>query len=150
MFKTVAFLSYNAIPGLKDGWHKNKKNGTKILVLPNSQNRLFMNEYNGTEGNQAVNNELIRLWTKLNKTTKEIDQIVLYVGTFGHEVAIRLASKFPAEKVTYVTCGCDIKNIKQLIKTVNHEKATIINCECHGIETMPRLCRNFSKTGKLE
>jgi len=150
MFKSVAFLSYNAIPNLKEGWHENKKKGTKMLVLPNSHNRKFMNEYDGDKGNLAVRNEVHFLWKKFHNTTNNVDQIVLYVGTFGHKVAIRLSKKFPANKVTYVTCTCGLIEVKKLIKRFGHGESTLIVSECHGIKTMPHLCRNFLKTGEIK
>lgn len=149
MFKTVAFLSYNAIPEFKEGWHENEKMGTKMLVLPNSHNRKFMDEYDGDKGNLVVRNEVHFLLKKLHNTNN-IDQIILYVGTFGHKVAIRLARKFPASKVTYVTCKCGLIEVKKLIKYVGHGESTLIVSECHGIKTMPHLCRNFLKTGEIK
>ncbi len=158
MFKTVAFLSYNAIPGLEEGWHENQKMGTKMLVLPNSHNEKFMKEYSGNEENTAVKDQLIFLWKKLHKTIKDfdqktikdVDQIVFYVGAFGYKIAVRLAKKFPANKITYVACECALIEVKKLIKEVGHGESTLIVSEHHGIKTMPRLCKKFLKTGEIK
>ena len=152
--KTVAFLSYNPIKGFTTGWHE--KNGRKALVIHNEDRTGFLAEFTGeftdngiAKGNPEIHTEVANLWKSVKDSIDEIDQIVIYCGTYGSEVVTQLMSQFPAEKVTYVLCTC-LKETKQKnIVSAKHQGARQIQCECHGIRAMPSLCISFLKTGLL-
>ena len=146
----AAFVSYNSIGGLRAGWHKSTEgNDNEILVIPNSKGNQFATSTVGSVGNDIVTDEITKLWQQLDQVVNQVDKVVVYVGDNGSEVAIKLASKLPAEKVAYVLCSCNERSKRAMIKEAGHAEAQIIMCECRGIRTMGRLCGDFLSTGKL-
>lgn len=143
----AAFLSYNAIPGFNSGWHKGEVHSA--LVIPNSRGDQLAAVFMGESGNNAVTDEITRLWIRLSESLSDIDKVIVYVGDNGSEVAIDLAGRLPANQVVYVLCDCNLEAKRQKIAGNGHQRAKEIICECRGMSTMSRLAREFLRSGQI-
>ncbi len=146
--KKAAFLSYNSIAGFSAGWIDGTTD-CKALIIPCSHGSSAAPKVRSEAQCHDVTNEITRLWAQLREHVKELDYIVVYVGSDGSENAITLASELPSEKVTFVMCDCRLGTKDELLRRAGHTNARQIMCECRGLETMGRLCKRFLDTGMI-
>lgn len=146
---SIALVSYNQIGGgNKTGWQK--EGGRRALVIQNSKGEQFAATYAGERGDNEVRREINTAWDTLQGSLKELDQVVVYVGTSGSERAIELAAQLPPEKVTFVLCDCGLHGKRALINQSGLGMARQILCECRGVHTMGRILSSFLATGRFQ
>lgn len=153
--QNAAFVTYNTVgDSLRSGWHDGPE-GRRALVIQNSTGRLWgasidpvLPAKNTGENANRVSSEIDNLWGQLREALSELDQIVVYVGDKGSEVAIRLAAELPAEKVTFALCQCNFRYKTALIRSHVAGAGTVV-CECGGHYAMERLFQSFMATGSL-
>lgn len=160
--RKVGFVTYNTVGDeVADGWHKVGKR--QAYVLQNSKGESFAvdslgykeefkrGEYSRVDSKYAngVRDEIGNLWRKLQEVAKDLDHIVVYVGSAGSECAIALAAQLPASKVTFVGCDCGLHIKEALIQAAGMNDAQKVLCECGGRRTMKVIFDHFLKTGML-
>lgn len=161
----VAFLTYNSIgcgDSVRNGIHRQShvRGSRKTLVLQNSQGKMWAtngrrghsNQPSADHGAAEVRAEIEKLWKRLERRAKELDHVVFYLGREGAELALeRVAKTFPPEKVTILSCTCNIEMKKMAVKHVGLEKARFISCRsCGGQLEMYELYLNYMEKGELD
>jgi len=148
--KKVAFVTYNAMGyNLANGWHKGGDD-RQALVLQKTKGIERPNcNYTDPAFAPYRHEQTALLWAELEKSLPELDHIVVYVGSFGSENAVRLAAQLPASKVTFVGCSCNRSAKQWLAKCVGLGDSEWIDCECYGVYTMTDLYDNFMETGEF-
>ena len=142
MAKAIAFVTYNTVgDGLSSGWHGS--GDRRAFVVQNSTGRRWgastdpVRPGANTDANAGrVMDEIDTLWGQLQQALSELDHVVVYVGDRGSEVAIDLAAKLPASKVTFVLCSCNRYSKVAMIQRAGLTDARLIGCECGGHGTM--------------
>ncbi len=164
--KFVAFLTYNGL-GVDDdvcnGVHRSSraKGSRKALILQNTAGKFFATagrkSHQGTEasadhGASEVKSEIEKLWKRLKRHLSALDHIVFYLGREGAESALeKVAASFPPEKVTIVSCTCNVEMKKLAVKQVGLEKARFLTCRrCGGQTEILGMYFNYMENGQLE
>lgn len=157
--KSVAFLTYNTVGDgqVGNGWHGS--NGRRAFLLQNTRGKRWgaRRDPNVPSGSMRttdeyadrVRDEIGELWTLLEGQIAELDHVVIYVGANGSERAIGLASRLPADKVTFVGCDCNLPYKEMLVRAAGMTRSRRILCECGGHRTMGRMFETFMDSGSL-
>lgn len=99
-------------------------------------------------GENSRLDQLTSLWSELEKVLPELDHLVIYLGTGGSEKAIGLAAqRVPAEKVTFVSCDCNLYHKEMMIQRTGLLNCGRLICECGGHDTMEALYRAYMEKG---
>lgn len=164
--KKVGFITYNSVgDGVADGWHKAGNRQAYVLQNDKGENwaveglngldaintEQLNNKYSRSDSKyvNCVRDEINNIWGKLQEVVKDLDHLVVYVGSAGSERAIALAAQLPASKVTFVGCDCGLPVKEAMILAAGMNDAQRVLCECGGRRTMKVIFDHFLKTGTL-
>jgi len=156
--KKVAMLSYNTIlPHRGNGW----VTGNRNLYLIQDDNgkswfeqRRELNEAerrNSKDAIGTVKNVVRHHWDQLSNMLNEFDQVIIYVGANGSEVAIECAaqSELPPEKAVFVMCNCNRMEKRVLMEKNGFGTSIVKTCECGGHRSMAKIAERFLETGHV-
>ena len=88
------------------------------------------------------------IWSELEKVIPELDHLVIYLGTGGSDKAIELAAQHvPAEKVTFVSCDCNLSHKEMVIRRTGLANCRRLLCNCGGHDTMETLYKSYMVEG---
>jgi hypothetical protein len=148
--RTCAFVTYNQLGEgeVSSGWHEQGAN--RALVLQNTEGKGSLKS-NNPIGEAARVSQLNLLWSDLQKSLPNLDEVVVYLGAKGSQRAIELLreSEVPAEKVTFVACDCGLGAKEAMIQVAGFDMANRILCNCGGHRVMKKLFVGFMDEGKL-
>ena len=148
--KTALFLTYNSIgdPGTF-GSGPIERGGNTAVIVQHGRGQQWGVPQMGSPNHVDIARTLVtELGSQLPESLENIDRVVVYVGDRGSEGAIDIASRFPAEKVSFVLCRCNM-TAKQASVNRKCKGAQVIMCECGGNRTMRGLVEAFLTSGEL-
>ncbi|KYK27240.1 hypothetical protein AYK26_04225 [Euryarchaeota archaeon SM23-78] len=140
--KKIAIISYNVIG---KGQYDNgvlKGKGVEIHISQNGHK----SKWAASQGSWKEKEEARKVVAKDVVgmiPLEEMDHVYLYVGADGGEEAIKQAKDVPADKISYVLCGCNYGMKKGMIKEFGKAQAEIIKCECGGREKLEQILKQY-------
>lgn len=144
----AAFLTYNRVGNLSNGW--NGEGDHQVFVASHPRGQRW-----GAEGDtlheqtRTIETALGAAFEQIEAILSEIDLLVVYVGDSGSEGAIELASRMPAHKVAFVFCSCNFSRKRSLVAESGMSQSQVISCECGGHGTMGALANQFIQSGSI-
>lgn len=145
--RKVAFVTYNTLPDLQNGWLERGEHAA--LIAQDTNGRGVLSDGNRTRSPEEIGEEIERLWGQLDVALPELDRLVVYVGASGSLRAIQLAAKVPIQKLTFIGCGCGLDEKEAMIQEFGLGAADRRLCECGGHRTMAAMVNVFLETGTV-
>lgn len=145
--KKIALFSYK--PFFKDvenGWKQGLTNKVLLIQDPESLGQRTTRgsiEQIAKESDVVVENG----WQCLAREINEIDELFIYIGSYGADQAIKLVcnNNIPDSKLTFVMSDRDLVIKMRVIEKCGYENVTVIMCEPGGRKTMTELYNKYIK-----
>lgn len=150
----MGIFTYNFVGGYSNGWQHQDDNwvfvsGTSdrmpAIMSKDAGEAARKNDFDYLARCQVIKVTFMRLQPHL----EELDYLVVYLGVDGGENAIGHISNFPAEKLIFVMCKCNLDIKQSWIRIAGLDKTKTMICPCGGVELLGDLARHFLATGTL-
>ena len=136
--KRVAVVTYNRVG---DGEYDSgviRKNGLELFIAQNGhKSKWAASDGSWADRSQVRGRTAANVLSEIDLT--EMDHTYLYVGASGGEQGIIETKEIPADKITYVMCGCNSSMKRNMIDMFGNRNAEIISAECGGQYTLGRI-----------
>lgn len=143
--KRVGFFTYNAIPGITNGWHRGV-NGRQAFVIGNQTDENLDNTgfFSDPASQWNISRQVLRTWPEFEHQLSRLERVVLYLGTAGCQSVIVQALGYPPRAAMFLMSAENISSKLFVLALADFlPDARRIDCEPGGQESMQRLIYAF-------
>ena len=140
--KKIAIVTYNRIG---NGQYENGviKTKDKEIYIAQNGHKAKWAASGGNDREKEKTRSMVAATTVRQIDLKNMDHVYLYVGANGGEEAIRQTRNMPADKITYVMCGCNYGMKERMVRDLGNDGAEIVRCECGGRDTLEKIVKRI-------